>query len=64
MSHFSKKKTEVELFAIENFNYDNENPYTNRIEEEGEFIKIPPLKQKEAKDGNTISTSPKLSTKQ
>lgn len=63
MSHFSKEKTEIELFVIENFNYDDENPYTSQIEEEGEFVKIPQLIEEEKIDGNTILNDNKQTCK-
>lgn len=56
MSHFSKEKTELELFIEENFNFEEENPYTLEVEDEGEFVKIKPLTQEEEPDANTIST--------
>ena len=63
MSHFSKEKTEIELFVIENFNYDDENPYTSQIEEEGEFVKIPQLIEEEKIDGDTILNDSKQTRK-
>ena len=56
MSHFSKEKTELELCIEENFNFEEENPYTLEVEDEGEFVKIKPLTQEEEPDANTIST--------
>ena len=56
MSHFSKEKTELELFIEENFNFEEENPYTLEVEDEGEFVKIKPLMQEEEPDANTIPT--------
>lgn len=64
MGHFSDKKTEIELFVIENFNYEDDNPYSNQIEEEGEFVQINPLENKEDENGDTVPTSSKLPTKQ
>lgn len=54
MSHFSNEKTEIELFVVENFNYDDENPYTSQIEEEGEFVQISPIQEKETIDDDSI----------
>lgn len=60
MSHFSDNKTQVELFIVENFNYEDDNPYTSQIEEEGEFVKIEPTIKEEDKDDDTVSTKRKL----
>jgi hypothetical protein len=60
MGHFSNNKTEMELFIEENFNFEDDNPYTYEIEEEGEFVKINPIETNEEEDGNTISTESEL----
>ena len=58
MSHFSDKKTDVELFVIENFNFEDENPYTSQIEEEGEFVKITnPTIDKDSNDNTVLDRS-------
>lgn len=58
MSHFSDKKTEIELFVIENFNFEDENPYTSQIEEEGEFVKITnPTIDKDSNDNTVLDRS-------
>lgn len=58
MSHFSDKKTDVELFVIENFNFEDENPYTSQIEEEGEFVKITnPTIDKDSNDNTILDRS-------
>jgi hypothetical protein len=58
MSHFSDKKTDVELFVIENFNFEDENPYTSQIEEEGEFVKIAnPTIDKDSNDNTVLDRS-------
>ena len=64
MGHFSDNKTETELFIIENFNYEDDNPYSDQIEEDGEFVQINPLKHKEDENGNSIPTNPKLPPEQ
>lgn len=64
MGHFSNNKTEMELFIEENFNFEDDNPYTYEIEEEGEFVKINPIETNEEEDGNTISTESELPSEQ
>lgn len=55
MSHFSNEKTDVELFIIDNFNFEDDNPYTSQIEEEGEFVDIKQIStEEEVKNGNRI----------
>lgn len=44
---FFKKETEIEQLIQEHFNPDPDNPYTLRIEEDGEFVDL----KKEILDG-------------
>lgn len=60
MGHFSENKTEVELFIEENFNYEDDNPYTHEIEEEGEFVRIKPISPEEESNDDTISIEREL----
>lgn len=60
MSHFSKDKTELELFISQNFNFEEEDPYNLEIEDEGEFIQIPKLNVSEETDGSQLLTDEQL----
>jgi hypothetical protein len=64
MSHFSDKKTEIELFVIQNFNFEDENPYTSQVEEEGKFVKITNSQIKKDSNDNTILARSKPPRKQ
>jgi hypothetical protein len=60
MGHFSNNKTEMELFIEENFNFEDNNPYTYEIEDEGEFVKINSIENNEETNGDTISSKREL----
>lgn len=65
MGFFKKELTDIERYIKENFNYDNQEDYNFEIEEEGEFVKIPSLTEKEDKDnGDSIPTNEQLPDKQ
>ena len=51
---FFKKETEIEQLIQEHFNPDPDNPYTLRIEEDGEFVDL----KKEILDGIRTTRSP------